>query len=93
VDCSHANSNKDPALQPAVLEDVTRQILAGNRSLVGAMLESNIEAGSQPIPEDRSQLRYGVSVTDGCISWDSTERTLLSVHDQLHDVLARRERI
>jgi 3-deoxy-7-phosphoheptulonate synthase len=93
VDCSHANSNKDPALQPAVLEDVARQILAGNRSLVGAMLESNIEAGSQPIPEDRSQLRYGVSVTDGCISWDRTERALLSVRDELHDVLARRGRI
>jgi 3-deoxy-7-phosphoheptulonate synthase len=91
VDCSHANSNKDPALQPAVLEDVARQILAGNRSLVGAMLESNLEAGNQPIPDDRTQLRYGVSVTDGCIDWTSTERALLSVREQLRDALEQRE--
>jgi 3-deoxy-7-phosphoheptulonate synthase len=93
VDCSHANSNKDPGLQPAVLEDVARQIAAGNRSLIGVMLESNLEAGSQPIPDDRTQLRYGVSVTDGCIDWDRTERALLAVRDQLRDVLPRRGRV
>ena len=91
VDCSHANSNKDPALQPLVLEDVAKQIVAGSRSLVGAMLESNIAAGNQKIPEDRSQLRYGVSVTDGCIDWASTERALLTVRDELRDVLRRRQ--
>jgi 3-deoxy-7-phosphoheptulonate synthase len=90
VDCSHANSNKNPVLQPLVLEDVARQIVAGNQSIVGVMLESNLEAGSQPIPEDRSTLRYGVSVTDGCIDWPTTERALVSVRNELRDVLPRR---
>ncbi len=76
VDCSHANSMKDPMLQPLVFNDCVHQILEGNRSIVGMMLESNLEAGNQPIPEDRAQLRYGVSVTDACIDWASTEELL-----------------
>ncbi len=76
VDCSHANSMKDPDLQPLVLHDCVRQILDGNRSIVGVMLESNLEAGSQAIPDDLSQLRYGVSVTDACIDWATTEDAL-----------------
>jgi 3-deoxy-7-phosphoheptulonate synthase len=83
VDCSHGNSNKDPSLQPLVADNCVNQILEGNQSLVGLMLESNLEAGSQAIPPDRSQLRYGVSVTDACIDWATTERLLLGLHQKL----------
>jgi 3-deoxy-7-phosphoheptulonate synthase len=85
VDTSHDNSCKNPELQPGVAEDVTRQILAGNRSVIGLMMESNINAGNQPIPNNLSDLKYGVSVTDGCIDWDTTERCLLDMHRQLKD--------
>jgi 3-deoxy-7-phosphoheptulonate synthase len=70
VDCSHANSSKKPELQPLVMADVVNQIRAGNKSMVGVMIESNIEAGNQPIPADLKQLKYGCSVTDGCIGWE-----------------------
>ncbi len=83
VDCSHDNSCKNPDLQPGVAEDVTRQLLAGNQSIIGLMIESNINAGNQPIPKDISQLKYGVSVTDGCIDWETTEDTILQMHDRL----------
>ncbi|MCB1943489.1 MAG: 3-deoxy-7-phosphoheptulonate synthase, partial [Candidatus Accumulibacter sp.] len=63
VDCSHANSYKKPELQPLVMADVVNQVRLGNRSLVGMMIESNLVAGNQPIPEDLSQLKYGCSVT------------------------------
>lgn len=76
VDCSHANSMKDPTLQPLVFHDCIHQMLEGNGSIVGLMLESNLEAGSQPIPADLAQLRYGVSVTDACIDWPTTADTL-----------------
>ncbi|MFY9316563.1 MAG: 3-deoxy-7-phosphoheptulonate synthase [Burkholderiales bacterium] len=90
VDCSHANSMKDHTLQPLVFNDCAHQILEGNRSIVGMMLESNIEAGSQPIPEDRRQLRYGVSVTDPCIDWASTEELLRRAHRDLAAALVQR---
>ena len=90
VDCSHANSNKDHALQALVLDNVANQIIEGNRSIVGAMLESNLEAGNQPIPADLSQLRYGVSVTDACMDWNDTERAIRSLRDKLRDVLPQR---
>jgi 3-deoxy-7-phosphoheptulonate synthase len=83
VDCSHGNSNKDPAQQPRVAESCVDQIVGGNRSILGLMLESNLEAGSQPIPARRADLRYGVSVTDACIDWATTEKTLLSLHERL----------
>jgi 3-deoxy-7-phosphoheptulonate synthase len=92
VDCSHANSNKDPALQPLVLDNVANQILEGNRSIVGAMLESNIEAGSQPIPADLTQLRYGVSVTDACMDWDTTANALRAMRLKLREALPARHR-
>lgn len=91
VDCSHANSNKDPALQPLVMENVTHQILDGNRSIIGLMIESNIGWGSQKIPEDRSQLEYGVSITDACIDWPTTERTLTQMAEQLEAPLKNRQ--
>src|SRR5699024_2987605 len=90
VDCSHANSNKDPSLQPLVMENITNQILDGNKSIVGLMVESHIKAGNQSIPEDLSQLEYGVSVTDGCIDWETTENALRNMANKLRDVLPKR---
>jgi 3-deoxy-7-phosphoheptulonate synthase len=90
IDCSHANSNKDPANQPLVLENLVNQIIEGNKSIVGAMLESNIGAGNQPIAENLEDLQYGVSVTDGCIDWETTETALLAAQDKLKDVLRGR---
>jgi len=90
VDCSHANSNKDPELQPLVVDNVASQILEGNRSIVGLMIESNLRAGKQSIPTDLSKLEYGVSVTDGCIDWETTEKTLLEVREKLSGVLPER---
>jgi 3-deoxy-7-phosphoheptulonate synthase len=83
VDCSHANSYKKPELQPLVMSDVIQQIRHGNDSLVGVMIESNIVSGSQPIPAELSQLKYGCSVTDGCIGWEETEEMLLQAHQEL----------
>jgi 3-deoxy-7-phosphoheptulonate synthase len=87
VDCSHANSYKKPEMQPLVLTDVVRQVREGNRSIVGLMLESHLEAGNQPIPADLSTLRYGCSVTDACIDWATTENTIRKAHAMLRDVL------
>ncbi len=90
IDASHANSNKDPFLQPLVLENITQQIIDGNQSIVGLMVESHIKGGRQDIPSDLSQLVYGQSVTDGCIDWQTTEDTLLKMHEALKDVLPKR---
>jgi 3-deoxy-7-phosphoheptulonate synthase len=90
VDCSHANSNKDPALQPLVLHDCVHQILEGNRSIVGFMIESNLEAGSQPLATDLAQLKYGVSITDPCVDWATTETMLRETRASLRDVLPQR---
>ncbi len=92
VDCSHANSNKDPALQPLVMDNVANQILEGNQSIVGLMVESHLGWGNQSIPKDLQQLKYGVSITDACIDWESTEKTLRSMHGKLRDVLPKRQR-
>ncbi|MEE2731953.1 MAG: 3-deoxy-7-phosphoheptulonate synthase [Pseudomonadota bacterium] len=90
VDCSHANSNKDPGLQPLVMENVTNQILEGNKSIVGLMIESHIHWGSQKITEDHSQMQYGVSVTDACIDWETTEKSIREMRDKLKAVLPAR---
>jgi 3-deoxy-7-phosphoheptulonate synthase len=90
VDCSHANSNKDPQLQPLVMNDCAHQVLEGNQSIVGVMLESNILAGNQSIPADLKQLKYGLSVTDACIDWETTEKLLRDTRAKLKDVLPRR---
>jgi 3-deoxy-7-phosphoheptulonate synthase len=82
IDCSHGNSGKDPARQPLVFGDVIHQIVEGNRSIVGAMIESNLEWGNQPLAE-RSKLRYGVSITDACIDWPTTEKTLRAARAKL----------
>jgi 3-deoxy-7-phosphoheptulonate synthase len=83
VDCSHGNSNKDADLQPLVAENCVTQIADGNRSIVGLMLESHLRAGSQSIPKDLSKLVYGMSITDPCIDWDTTERLLLKLNSTL----------
>jgi 3-deoxy-7-phosphoheptulonate synthase len=83
VDCSHGNSNKDPSVQPLVAENCVTQILDGNRSIVGLMLESHLKAGNQPIPKDLSTLEYGVSITDPCMDWPGTEALLLKLHQSL----------
>src|SRR5512140_2775513 len=92
VDCSHANSLKKPEMQPLVMRDVVHQIREGNRSVVGLMVESFLEAGSQPIPTDLSQLRYGCSVTDACVGWDTTAEMLRSAREVLKGVLPGRDR-
>ncbi|MFP5463059.1 MAG: 3-deoxy-7-phosphoheptulonate synthase, partial [Gammaproteobacteria bacterium] len=92
VDCSHANSWKKPEYQPLVMKDVMHQIREGNQSVVGLMIESNIEAGNQPIPADLSQLKYGCSVTDACVGWDTTEEMIRNAAALLRDVLPRAER-
>jgi len=76
IDCSHANSYKKPELQPLVMADVISQIVNGCKSLVGVMIESHIHAGNQPIPRDLSELKYGCSVTDACVDWDTTASML-----------------
>ena len=81
VDCSHANSGKDPLRQPIVFNDVLKQRLAGDHSLIGMMLESHLFEGCQPLS---AQMRYGVSVTDGCLGWDATELMLRDAAKQLH---------
>ena len=86
VDCSHGNSNKDPSVQPLVAENCVTQILDGNRSIVGLMLESHLKGGNQPIPKDLSTLEYGVSITDPCMDWPSTEALLLKLHRSLQTV-------
>jgi len=90
IDCSHANSGKNPDQQPAVLKDMTEQILGGNRSIIGAMLESNIHHGNQSIPADLGELKYGVSVTDACMDWEMTEAALTEMADSLRPVLSDR---
>ena len=83
VDCSHANSGKDHRRQSVVWHDVIEQRVAGDRSIVGLMLESNIHPGSQPPQSDRGKLQYGISITDGCIGWEETEQLLLDAHARL----------
>lgn len=90
VDCSHSNSLKDPSLQPLVFMDCVHQIKEGNRSIVGLMLESHLQAGNQPIPSDLKQLKYGTSVTDACIDWATTADLLRRAASELTPVLAAR---
>ncbi len=90
VDCSHANSSKDHNVQPLVTRDISNQILKGNKSIVGVMLESHLNEGRQDIPADLSDLQYGVSVTDACMDWDTTETSLRELADSLQSTLRHR---
>jgi 3-deoxy-7-phosphoheptulonate synthase len=87
VDCSHANSNKNHELQPLVMENIANQIIEGNKSIIGIMVESNIGAGNQKMSDN---MEYGVSITDKCIDWDTTERTLKHMAESIGDALKSR---
>jgi 3-deoxy-7-phosphoheptulonate synthase len=92
VDCSHDNSGKDYTMQPLVWQDVINQRLDGNDSITGLMVESNLFEGNQPNTGDQSTLKYGVSITDACISWETTEGLILSTYEhmkQVEDVVLR----
>ena len=80
VDCSHGNSNKRPEKQELVLRDIVRQIVDGNQSIVGTMIESHLHLGNQPISDE---MQYGVSITDKCLDWENTERILREAYEHL----------
>ena len=90
VDCSHANSNKDHTLQPRVIENIAEQIADGNRSIIGLMMESNLEAGNQKMTPSGKDLQYGVSVTDACMSWNKTQETLAAMAKRIRGALLNR---
>jgi 3-deoxy-7-phosphoheptulonate synthase len=83
VDCSHDNSAKQPERQPEVVRAVLDQLTTGCSSIMGVMVESNLGAGSQPFPQPKDKLRYGVSITDACIDWPTTEALIREVHAAL----------
>ncbi|HET7537913.1 MAG TPA: 3-deoxy-7-phosphoheptulonate synthase [Candidatus Didemnitutus sp.] len=83
VDCSHDNSAKQPERQPEVMRALLTQITSGNSSIMGAMIESNLSAGNQPFPQPLDRLRYGVSITDACIDWATTEALVREIHAAL----------
>ena len=87
IDCAHANADKDHTRQPLVARDVATQLAAGNDSIIGIMLESHLEAGNQKLPSAADggpeALRYGVSITDACVDWPTTETLLLELHGTL----------
>ena len=91
IDSSHANSNKDPYLQPMVIQNIAEQIKHGNRSIIGMMVESHLKGGRQDLTADLSQLEYGKSITDGCIDWDTTVKAMHELRDAIKDVLPTRE--
>jgi 3-deoxy-7-phosphoheptulonate synthase len=82
IDCSHANSNKNHELQASVFDEVVDQSIA-NKQIIGAMLESNIHSGKQAFPQDKENLQYGVSITDACIDWETTEKLLRDAYTKL----------
>lgn len=83
IDASHANCGKDCSRMPDVFREIARQRIAGDRSITGAMLESNLVAGSQPFPRPLDQLVRGQSITDSCIDWETTEALLHEVAEKL----------
>ena len=90
VDCSHANSSKDHNIQPLVARDIAHQIVKGNKSIVGLMLESHLHEGRQAIPGNLNDLKYGVSVTDACINWADTQASLRELADAVREALPQR---
>jgi 3-deoxy-7-phosphoheptulonate synthase len=88
VDCSHANSGKQPARQEDVWRDVIRQRVAGTREITGLMVESHLFEGSQRFPCPVSELKYGISITDACVGWETTERMLRQGHADLAGCVA-----
>lgn len=91
IDTSHANSGKDPYLQPMVIKNVAEQIKNGNKSIIGLMIESHLKGGSQKLTANIADLEYGKSITDGCLDWESTVAALHNLRDEIKDVIANRE--
>jgi 3-deoxy-7-phosphoheptulonate synthase len=87
VDCSHANSEKKFAKQVDVWNSVVEQRVAGTKSLIGLMVESHLHEGNQPIPKNAADLKYGVSITDSCIGWETTERMLRHGYEALAETI------
>lgn len=83
IDASHGNCRKDHRLMPGVFAEIIRQRAAGDASIIGAMLESNLVAGAQKFPLGNEPLRYGQSITDACIDWETTEELILRSADVL----------
>lgn len=83
IDCSHGNSNKDYRRQPLVAEDALRQLMSGSKSIIGLMIESNINAGNQSADQPVSEMKYGVSITDACIDWETTDSLLRKIATEL----------
>lgn len=90
IDSSHANSGKDPYLQPMVIQNVGEQIQNGNKSIIGMMIESHLKGGRQDLKGDPSTLEYGKSITDGCLDWESTVAALHNLRNMVKDVLPNR---
>ncbi|GHE81633.1 3-deoxy-7-phosphoheptulonate synthase [Thalassotalea profundi] len=90
IDCSHGNSNKDYRRQPIVADNVFDQICAGNTSIIGIMLESHLNEGNQSADLPKSELKYGVSVTDACINFTKTEALIANASEKLSKVLTAR---
>jgi 3-deoxy-7-phosphoheptulonate synthase len=78
VDCSHANSGKDPKRQPDVWRSLLDQRAAGDSGIIGAMLESHLQFGAQPLGTEPATLQYGISITDACMDWETTAALLRS---------------
>lgn len=87
VDCSHANSEKKFAKQEEVWRSVIEQRVGGTKSLIGLMVESHLNEGNQPIPQNKCDLKYGVSITDSCVGWETTDRMLRWGHEQLQKAI------
>ena len=83
VDCSHANANKQHERQALVIEDIGRQIAAGNQSIMGLMIESHLKDGNQSLKNGKSGLAYGVSITDPCIDWETTQKVLEQLANEI----------
>ena len=82
IDCNHANSDKNPFMQEAVLKNITQQLVDRNQSIMGVMIESNLKAGNQSFQPNKP-LEYGVSLTDKCLDWENTQRIILETYECL----------
>ncbi len=91
VDCSHANSLKQHEKQEDVWRSLIEQRAAGTKAIIGAMVESYLREGNQPVPTNPADLGYGISVTDACLNWETTERMLRHGHDALRRVVIQTE--
>lgn len=91
IDCAHANSGRDYRRQPLIAQNVVNQILEGNETIIGLMLESNLKAGNQsPLNKTKAELEYGVSITDPCIDWNTTVELLNQIRNKLITILPMR---